>query len=242
MQLLQRHIRGDIVSRAQDTKETDTRKSWDNLIKSGKYSLSRPDPWVVQKLREFRKTDGGAYLDLGCGLGRHLEPLVSEPGISLGLDCALSAVQATCKSIGRKSTAVQASMTEMPFKDCVFGTILAWRAIYLLQNAQIDASISEVFRVLRTGGHFLCSIRSTTNTLYFVGREKGKEIEPGTFRFPEDEFKGAVYHFFSDDEIRSRFKGFEIHDLHNRELTHTAFTINRPEYKNNFWIFWAVKR
>ena len=242
MQLLQRDIRGDTVSRQKNTINTGTEKSWDDIIKSGKYSLSKPDPWVIQKLLEFRKTDGGAYLDLGCGLGRHVEPLIAGPGISLGLDCALSAVQATSRRTDPPSITVQASMTDMPFKDGAFGTILAWRAIYLLQNAQIDEAISEVYRVLRNGGHILCSIRSTTNTLYFVGKEKGKELEPGTFKFPDDEFRGAVYHFFSEDEIIRRFKYFEIHDLHNRELTHTTFTINRPEYKNNFWIFWAAKQ
>jgi ubiquinone/menaquinone biosynthesis C-methylase UbiE len=242
MQLLQRDLRGNTVSHPNKSKEAGTEKSWDDIIKSGKYSLSKPDPWVVQKLQEFRKTDEGAYLDLGCGLGRHLEPLIAGHGISLGLDCALSAVQATSRRTNPPSIAVQASMTEMPFKDRAFGTILAWRAIYLLQNAQIEKAISEVCRVLRKGGHILCSIRSTTNTLYFVGLEKGSEIEPGTFKFPDDEYKGAVYHFFTEDEIINRFKDFEIHDLHNRELTHTSFTINRTELKNNFWIFWAVKR
>ncbi|MCU0822422.1 MAG: class I SAM-dependent methyltransferase [Spirochaetes bacterium] len=242
MQLLQRDIRGIALSGQKNNKETGSEKSWDDIIKSGKYSLSKPDPWVIEKLREFRKIDGGAYLDLGCGLGRHVEPLSSDPGVSIGLDCSRSALQATTKRTNPSLNAVQASMTEMPFKDSVFGTILAWRSIYLLQNAQIDMAVREVYRVLRKCGHLLCSIRSTTNTLYFAGKEKGKEIEPGTFKFPEEEFRGAVYHFFSKEEIIKRFKDFEIHDLHNSELTHTAFTINRPEYKNNFWVFWAVKK
>ncbi len=222
-------------------KQSDTKKSWDNILKKGKYSLNDPDPWVIEKLKEFRKTDGGAYLDLGCGLGRHLEPMISIPGMSLGLDCSASAVKVTCNRT-QGSPVIQGSMTDLPFKNNSFGTILAWRAIYLLKIEQIERAINEVYRVLQPGGRLLCSIRSTTNTLYYVGQEKGHQIEPGTFYYPNDEFQGAVYHFFSKDEIQERFHSFEIHDLHCRELAHTAFTVDRPEHTNDFWIFWATKR
>ena len=74
------------------------------------------------------------------------------------------------------------------------------------------------------------------------GLELGEQIEPGTFQYPQEEFQGAIYHFFTRDEILERFKKFEIQDLHCRELEHTAFTANRPQHKNDFWIFTALKR
>ncbi|MBU1864495.1 MAG: class I SAM-dependent methyltransferase [Candidatus Omnitrophica bacterium] len=213
--------------------------AWEHILQTGKYRLTTPDPLVGERLREFHTIKKGAYLDLGCGLGRHLD--VPECGLCIGLDSSMSALNAVRSRINPSIQLVRASMTQLPFCSESIDTILAWRSIYLLKIDQIECAINELYRVLCYGGCLLCSVRATTNTLYHTGREQGEQIEPGTFLFPEEEFHGAMYHFFSEDEIRQRFHKFEINKLQCRELEHTSFTVNRPQYKNNFWIFSARK-
>jgi len=217
-------------------------EAWENIFQEKKYCLLNPDPWVIERLKEFRAVDKGIYIDVGCGLGRHLEPLFMEYKSCVGLDISRTAAETTRGRTNPSISIIRGSMTNLPFSNGAANVILTWRCIYLLKIDQIEQAISEIYRVLRPGGYLLCSIRSTTNTLYYVGREKGKQIEPGTFRYPVEEFQGATYHFFTEDEIRQRFHKFEIDDLHCRELEHTSFTVNRSEYKNNFWIFSARKR
>ncbi len=221
---------------------TKTINVWENILISGKYNLFEPDPIVINRIRKFQEKSNGAFLDLGCGFGRHLKLLTQEKYTSIGLDCAFTAIKETKKNTQPPVQGLQASMTNIPLRDETIGTLLAWRTIYFLQNELINRTIDEIYRVLKREGHLICSVRSTENTLYHVGREIAEEIEPNTFRFPEHEYDGAVYHFFSKEEILKKFSNFEIHDLKKQELKHTAFTENHPEYKNEFLVFWAVKR
>lgn len=217
-----------------------TENSWDNILAKEKYNLKNPNLSLIKKLKRFRELKNGAFLDLGCGFGRHLEPMAKESDISIGLDCSTSALKATRSRITHPGFVVRGVMTRLPFKGDTFSTVLAWRSIYLQDISQIDLTINEIFRVLKKGGHLICSIRATTNALYYIGLEKGHEIEPGTFRF-NDECGELVYHFFTKEEVLKRFHKFRVKDLQLEQLTQTPFTSYHAEFSNDFWIFSAEK-
>ncbi len=205
-----------------------------------KYNLKDPNPSLIRRLKRLRESKKGAFLDLGCGFGRHLEPVAKEPDISIGFDCSTSALKATCSRIRPSCFVVKGLMTGLPFKEGSFSNVLAWRSIYLQNIVQIDLTINEIFRVLKKGGHLVCSVRATTNALYYIGLEKGHEIEPGTFHF-NDECGDLIYHFFTKEEVLKRFYKFRIEDLQLKQLVQTPFTSYRPEFSNDFWIFSAGK-
>lgn len=219
----------------------DAGASWESVLQRGQYDLTEPDPALVSRILALRKSDGGAYLDLGCGLGRYLAPVASYGGLAVGLDCSETAVRASRVRSGVYGHLVRGSMTDLPFPDGVFGTVLAWRAIYLQDMSRIRRTISEVRRVLKPGGHFIGSARSVENALFYVGKAVGKEIEPGTFYYENDEFPGVTYHFFTEDELFSLLSGFSIQDIHSKNLTHTQFTIDRQKHPNAFLVFLAKK-
>jgi len=217
-----------------------TENPWDNILAKEEYNLKDSNPSLVRKLKRFRELQKGAFLDLGCGFGRHLEPMAKGPDISIGFDCSTSALKATRSMISPPGFVVRGLMTGLPFKEGTFSNVLAWRSIYLQNIAQIDLTIDEIFRVLKKGGNLLCSIRATTNALYYIGLEKGQEIEPGTFYF-DDKCGGLVYHFFTKEEVLKRFHKFRIEDLQLKQLVQTPFTSYRPEFSNDFWVFSARK-
>ena len=219
--------------------------AWDDVLNKGLYALTVPNKWVVEKLSFFQRLNKGAFLDLGCGLGRHIEPLIGALRLSVGLDISDTAIRkarSRIKSDSSTACVVKGFIDNLPFKNEVFGSVLAWRCLYLQDLEGIIRTIAEIRRVLCPDGQIICSVRSTTNTLYYIGKEKGKEIEKNTFHFPDEDFHGVNYHFFTENEIYRLFHGFKIKNLFSTTLTHTSFTVNQPNRTNDFWVFTARKR
>ncbi len=215
------------------------------MIGRGSYDLHSPDPWVVEEI--VRHTPPrGRVIDVGCGHGRHTVALCRAGFWTVGVDIAPSAIESTgamARGGGRGCLIARCDMQALPFADAVFDAVLAWRTCYLQRKAGIVRAVAEAARVLRPGGFLLASFRSTTNILFYVGRNRGRQIEENTYYLDDgNEFHGVIYHFFSRRELLSLFGGYEVVSLEKRELAHTRFTACWPELSNNFWILSAFKK
>jgi SAM-dependent methyltransferase len=221
------------------------KSSWDAMIGLGSYDLDRPDPWVVEEIAR-NTSPRGRVIDVGCGNGRHTVALCRAGLWTTGVDIAPSAIENTAamaRGAGLDCLMVRCDMQALPFADAVFDTVLAWRTCYLQKKAGIVRAVADAARVLRPGGFLLASFRSTTNTLFYVGRDKGRRIEENTYYLDDgNEFYGVIYHFFSRRELLSLFGGYEVVNCEKRELSHTRFTVGRPELSNNFWVLSAFKK
>jgi ubiquinone/menaquinone biosynthesis C-methylase UbiE len=217
---------------------------WEKMIATKTYGLVQPDPYVMNKLNSLKNLDLKRILDLGCGQGRHALLLSKENFQTFGLDVSPTAV-ATTKTVleecGLPGTIKAGDMRKIEYPDNFFDAILAWRVIYLGQKDTVKKSFSEITRVLRPGGVVYASIRSTNNTLYHVGKDKGEEIEQNTFLLNCDGLSGIVYHFFTKEEVISYLSDFDILEIEELELQHTEYTARYPEHKNLFWVVMAKK-
>jgi len=196
---------------------------------------------LTEELNILRKKNVYPYLDLGCGFGRHSEPMIKKSYLCVGLDASFTAAHNTYLRCNTNIDSIQGVMKELPFKNESFGTILAWRSLYLQNVENIKHTLSEIKRVLRIGGCFIGCVRSTSNTLYHIAAQKGKMFEPNTFYLHGDEFPGVIYHFFSKYEMIDILKGFKIEAMCCKALEHTSFTIKYPNYSNDFWVFITIK-
>ncbi len=229
MRVLHRVGRGTGLNRPGDA------SAWDAMFASGTYDLTRESPLLVGLLS--RAGRAGAFLDLGCGLGRNLAAFPG-PGPVVGVDASARALSGARTRPG--ALCVRALMTRLPFRDASFGTVLAWRSLYLQDAAGIRATVAEILRVLAPGGVLVCSLRSEENLLARHARAHGLAVSPGTWVLPDPPFSGATYHFLPEPELREIFSGFILTDLRREELSHTALTRNLPG-KNEFWVFTAKK-
>lgn len=203
------------------------------------YDLSKPNPWVEDTIASLTPP-GGRVIDLGCGLGRHLEPIYNMRMEIYGLDWLDESIKHSRQT--PHSGLMQADMAYLPFKDECIDTVLLWRSIYFHRLEKIKLTVKEIKRVLKPKGTLICACRSKTNTLYFVSREMGEEIEPDTFRLDDGvDFFNVIYHFFNREEILKLFSGFRIETITEIPLKHTRYTASHPELQNNFWVFTARK-
>lgn len=220
-------------------------KLWESMISNRTYCLETPDSFIAQKLNMFKEWKIKNVLDIGCGLGRHVQ-LFAKYGYHVsGLDIALSALNSTRKSTISTSMVhlANADVSALPIKSESFSLALAWRMLHLNTRKQIEISLREIHRVLQEDGILMCSLRSTCNSLYFQARDSGQEVEPNTFIMKSENIEGLLYHFFSGEEVEEMFlKYFTIISIEERELEHTSYTRSIDSHRNMFWVILCRKR
>lgn len=94
-------------------------------------------------------------LDCGCGTGNNLQ-LLRKYGHAVGIDLTFSGLK-YATSAGDRLVA-QASVTDLPFPNAAFDIVTSFDVVYALPDAAEKAAVSEMFRVLRAGGHLVLNV------------------------------------------------------------------------------------
>lgn len=113
--------------------------------------------WALSHL-QFGEKD--RVLDIGCGGGACIARLSTmvKDGTFVGIDYAKTSVEATRQFNqalidAGKLEVIEASVSDMPFKDDTFDKIVTVESYYFWPDFETD--MQEVYRVLKPSGHFL---------------------------------------------------------------------------------------
>lgn len=113
--------------------------------------------WALSHL-QFGEKD--RVLDIGCGGGACIARLSTmvKDGTFVGIDYAKTSVEATRQFNqplidAGKLEVIEASVSDMPFKDDTFDKIVTVESYYFWPDFETD--MQEVYRVLNPSGHFL---------------------------------------------------------------------------------------
>jgi SAM-dependent methyltransferase len=182
-------------------------------------------------------------LDAGCGVGRHLWPLLQAGFKVAGADCdaqVLRLLQTRLADAAIPAVAaplVQADLNRLPFAAGAFDLVLSVNVINHGDAATFRDYCRELARVLRAGGH-LFIYTSPREAGEIVRLPQTRELEPGTLVHIATPDGAMVHHFPTPAELREQFPGFAVRRqeivqapipfMHNVEL---------PQL-----IFWAEKR
>lgn len=137
----------------------------------------------------------GPVLELGCGNGKLLRPLV-EAGVNVvGLDISFHILSRIEASVPR----VLADASALPFTDGAFTAVLDIHCTGHLGHIGRARAAAEAFRVLTPGGHLVVE-RLTPKDLR-ASQGQSIENEPG-MRQVQD---GRATHFAHADELNAAF-------------------------------------
>ena len=105
---------------------------------------------TARLVRKFT-AQGGALLDVGCGMGRLLGRL---PGYErFGMDISAAYLAYAVKA---GVTVCLAKVEEMPYADGLFDTVICTDGLEHVLD--MNAAISQLFRVLKPGGHLVIRV------------------------------------------------------------------------------------
>jgi ubiquinone/menaquinone biosynthesis C-methylase UbiE len=183
-------IKGSVASVSADEIRSPVetaRKTWDE-----QYTL-RPAFWkgpyniapVTQRL-----APGACVLDIGCGIGRYLVPLVRNGFSVVGADLSRQALTLLDPNYSR----VVADIQQLPFPDHTFDAITCYGVLQHLERAGRERAAAELFRVLRHKGVTFVEVIGQLDMRYNCG----KQIAADTF------VRGEIptYHFSSSTLLK----------------------------------------
>lgn len=98
-------------------------------------------------------------LDAGCGPGRAGRVVIGAGRTVVGLDLARTMVEVATASNDRLE-GVQASLTDLPFRDQAFGGLVAWYSVIHLAPSRLAGVWAEFNRVLRPAAPLLVAFQA----------------------------------------------------------------------------------
>ena len=167
-------------------------------------------PASVRNLQAYL-TPGARVLDAGSGNGRYLGEL-SRNYISVGVDVSLTALDSSRSQIsrsGRFAEHVGASVHSLPFKSGTFDGIICYGVLQHLFKGERQAAVKEFSHLLREGGHIFFEAFGCEDMR--CGGEPSIPFEENTFTRQN----GLIYHYFTEEEVKNLFFGFEVLELEN---------------------------
>ena len=152
-------------------------------------------PYDVDPMKGHLRT-GARILDVGCGNGKMLAPLARAGFDVTGIDISRGALLTMS---GQKI--VQGDARNLPFKDNTFDGAVCYDVLQHLLEGERNAAVREAYRALVPGGLLFIQVFGNMDMRY-----GGTLVEPDTFR----RHSGIVYHYFTEEEVKSVLSGFTI--------------------------------
>jgi SAM-dependent methyltransferase len=114
-------------------------------------------------------------------------------------------------------------MTEkLPYGDAFFDAVISVQVIHHADIATIRQVVREITCVLKRGGFLFVTVPTLRNQ-----GERFEQIEPNTFVLLDGPERGLPHHYFTPEELREVFGGFDIADIHLDRVSHYCLSAFR---------------
>jgi SAM-dependent methyltransferase len=200
-----------------------TTNPWDEIFKQSGRVFNYPHSEMAKIVKLLKERKANTILDLGNGTGRHTVYLAKNGFTVFGLDSSPEAIQATQKWLYEERLTAElklGNMTEkLPYEEAFFDAAVSIKVINHGDSATVRKIAQEITRVLKQGGLLFVAVA----TLKIMAKT-WEQIEPNTFIPLDGREKGLVHHFFTEEELREIFSGFNVADIHLDEEMHFCMT------------------
>ena len=189
---------------------------WGEIFADPAMQGLKPNPELMGLIPRWQAAGCRRVLDAGCGVGRHLLPLLQAGFRVWGVDCDARVLELGKARLAHAAAPavlahlVQADLNRLPFAHGSFDLVVSVNVINHGDAATFRDYCRELSRVLKTGGHLF---------IYTSPREAGervrlpqtRELEPGTLVDIATPDGAMVHHFPTPAELREQFPRFAVH-------------------------------
>lgn len=198
------------------------KNNWNEIYKRGGifdyYDMLKPHSDMARIIRLFKKRDIKKVLDIGCGLGNNLIPLMENDFEVAGIDMSADAIQKFKKSLDKIHKEISlkvAPFEELPYKDGEFDGVICVQTLSHGKTKNIKKGIEEILRVLRKGGVAFLTVpgRVAKGKVRYCLVKTATKIEDCVYVPTIGPEIGISHFIFSKDVIRSLFKKFKIEEI-----------------------------
>ncbi len=198
------------------------RMQWENSYENKDNFVFYPNEEIIRFISKyFRKRKGLDefediyltedklnFLDLGCGIGRHII-LAYEMGFNpYGIDLSQTAINVAIEwmertGINAVNNVKQGDITNLPWPDKFFTIVVSHGVLDSVHFDLAKRAVKEVYRVLNYEGLFYCDLISGDDSVH--SREfAGEEIVTSEHEY------GTVQSYFNYTKICELIKGYFI--------------------------------
>jgi SAM-dependent methyltransferase len=109
----------------------------------------------------------------------------------------------------------------LQYEDGFFDAVISVQVIHHADSATIRRIVEEIARILRAGGLLFVTVPQLKDGgPYAWWGTNFEQVEPHTFVPLDGPEKGLLHHYFTVEELREVFGGFDIADIHIDSVDH----------------------
>ncbi len=188
---------------------------WGEIFADPVMQGREPNPELMGLIPRWQAAGCRRVLDAGCGVGRHLLPLLAAGFRVWGVDCDARVLElgkarlANSAALAVAANLVQADLNRLPFAPGSFDLVVSVNVINHGDAATFRDYCRELDRVLKTGGHLFINV-SPWEFAERVRLPQTRELEPGTLVDIATPDGAMVHHFPTPAELREQFPRFAV--------------------------------
>ncbi len=188
---------------------------WGKIFADPEMQRRAPEPALMELLPALKAAGCRRVLDAGCGVGRHLLPMLQEGFLVWGADRDAEVLRilqqrlaATPEYAGGFQLA-RADLKRLPFPAAAFDLGVSIKVINHGRAADFREYCRELDRILKPGGHLFINV-SPRAFAEKVRLPQTRELEPGTLVDIATPDGDLVHHFPTPEELLGQFSGYEV--------------------------------
>ncbi|MBN2186933.1 MAG: class I SAM-dependent methyltransferase [Dehalococcoidia bacterium] len=167
-------------------------------------------------------------LDIGCGAG-YGDDFLSRSAFSIvGLDVSRESVSDYWDKFRKDNLCfVLGEGTQLPFEDGSFDAVMSFQVIEHIEPKFVLDYLTEIKRVLRSGGQFICSTPNKKLRLLPFQKPWNPEHKK---EYDHEEFKKLLSRVFEEVEVHGLHGSDEIQAIERNRVKQTPFEayVERP--------------
>lgn len=182
------------------------------------YDMLKPHPDMPRIIKMLKKRHAVKVLDLGCGLGNNLMPLLMEGFEAEGLDMSSDAIiklKNNLKKIKKDGKVRVGLLQDLPYKNEEFDAIVCVQTLAHGRTKDIKKAIHEMTRVLRSGGLIFLTLtgRTANGEVRYCLVKTATRVDERVY-IPTKGAETGIPHFIFDlSTIRKMFNEYEIKEI-----------------------------